>query len=380
MNDKKLDKTKVVLGLSGGVDSTTAALLLQEQGFSVIGFWFDVLGNQQEGEAKARDVAQRLGIPFYSADVSREFSETIVANFCSEYEKGRTPNPCILCNPRIKFRHLLNAADALGAYYIATGHYARTIFDAESGLWYIGRATNERKDQSYMLYRLGQDVLSRLLLPLDKVRTKEEVRLLAHIRQMPNAEDRDSQEICFLPETMHYTDYLQAHGISMKPGAFTDRSGKLLGQHQGLVRYTIGQRKGLGVTFGKPMYVIRLDAAKNQVILGENDDLFVNKICSVNNFFTKTGDERIPNELIGVPLEAKIRYTARPARMTLHPVESLKLEQETVIPKGSEAAVQTNCRLLAVFEEKQRAATPGQSMVFYQNDRVVGGGFIDFWD
>lgn len=354
-----LSKNKVVLGLSGGVDSTTAALLLKEQGLTVTGFYFDVLGSNEAGRQAAADLAAQLDIAFISRDVSKVFDKIVIENFCSEYACGRTPNPCVVCNPAVKFRQLLDVADAQGAYYIATGHYARVVRDEASGLCYIRKGANEKKDQSYMLYRLGQEVLSRLTLPLGGFEDKEQTRQLARGHGLSNADASDSQEICFIDDQKEsYGDFLARRGVPVRQGNFVDSSGNILGKHKGISSYTIGQRKGLGIALGKPAFVTAIDPVTGDVTLGENQDLFSREVISRDNFFAETSGSSLPvgfGESLAV--SAKIRYAAKAA--------------PAVITKLADG------RLLTAFDEPQRAAAPGQSIVFYDEDRVIGGGFID---
>lgn len=352
-----LDKKKVVLGLSGGVDSTIAALLLKEQGYEVTGLYFDISEGNEAGRAAAERVASEAGINFVYKNVHDEFYGTVVDNFCSEYISGRTPNPCIVCNPGVKFKTLTEYADGIGAYYIATGHYGSTCYDEETNSWYIRRGKNLKKDQTYMLYRLPQEVISRFLMPLENLETKDETRRIADDAGMSNAHQRDSQEICFIPDDRTYLDLLNEMGYRGEPGSFIDLDSNVIGEHQGIVNFTVGQRKGLGMTFGKPMFVLRLDNNNNTVTLGDNKDLFSNTIYSKNNFFTSTGNGTMPKHFDGAAVEAKIRYAARPAK--------------AVIRQTDEDTVE------AVFTESQRAATPGQSIVFYYRDMVIGGGFIE---
>lgn len=371
---------KVVLGLSGGVDSTTAALLLQEKGYEVIGLYFDAMGKGREdaGAVRAEMAAKQLGIKFLYRDVSDIFREKVIGNFCSEYVCGRTPNPCIVCNPDVKFKTLLVAADEEGADWIATGHYAGTYQDPESEEWFIRRAKSEAKDQSYMLYRLGEDVISRLILPLNDAEDKEAVREIARKKALKNAEDKDSQEICFIEDGDDYKAFLRRNGCDLPKGDFVDTDGNILGEHQGILHYTIGQRKGLGIALGKPAFVTGIDCEKNQVVLGDNQDLFKTEVVSDGNillgidFSQLAQQEREARQADGesgearslgiigfddmLGITAKIRYAAKPA------AASLKL-----LPDG---------KILATFEEPQRAPTPGQSIVFYRNDLVLGGGFI----
>ena len=401
-----MKKNKVVLGLSGGVDSTAAALILKEKGYEVTGLYFDVFGGSaksEEGRAKAETAAEQLGIKFIYRDLSDEFREKVIGNFCSEYSCGRTPNPCIVCNPGVKFRVLLETADREGAQYIATGHYAGTYHDEATDTWFIRRAANEAKDQSYMLYRLGQEVVSRLLLPLNDVDDKEKIRDIARKNDMKNAEAKDSQEICFIEADDNYKDFLKRRGYETPEGDFVDAQGNVLGRHKGILNYTIGQRKGLGIALGKPAFVTAIDGVKDQVVLGDNADLFKTEVCSSGNvmFGVRTdvapmegslekgspdvtkaetsggvctaeaggsvaGNgggqvcQTIPVELkawLGDGIRAKIRYAAKPAEASV-----------TLLDDG---------RIMASFSEPQRAPTPGQSIVFYKGDLVIGGGFID---
>jgi len=348
-----LSKNKVLLGLSGGVDSTSAALLLKEKGLEVIGFYFDVLGNNEEGRAAAADLAQRLDIPFIAKDVSADFSRIVIENFCQEYSCGRTPNPCTLCNPTVKFKQLIDVADQVGAYYIATGHYAK--IQELDGKYFVECGMNEKKDQSYMLYRLGQEVLSRLIFPLGEIQDKDQTRQMARDAAMPNADNADSQEICFIDDKKeNHAEFIQRRGFAPKCGNFVDASGKVLGQHKGLLNYTIGQRKGLGIALGKPAFVTAMNPETNEVTLGDNADLFKTKVISKDNFFVATGENCVNKE---IDVLAKIRYAAKPAAAVVKPMD--------------------DGRILTVFEEPQRAATPGQSIVFYKDGVVIGGGIID---
>jgi tRNA-uridine 2-sulfurtransferase len=349
MNPSK--NNKVILGLSGGVDSTTAALLLKEKGLDVIGLYFDVTTGNQKGREAAQRVADSLEIPFIYKNIHDAFEDVVVDNFCSEYACGRTPNPCILCNPMIKFKLLLNEAIAEGADHIATGHYARVI----NGSLHIAR--NVKKDQSYMLYRLTSEVLERLILPLGEVESKEMVREYARAHEMENADKKDSQEICFIPdEDGGYLNFLIQRGIDLKEGNFVDRNNNIIGHHKGLAHYTVGQRKGLGITFGKPTFVLSLNPKDNTVTLGDNEDLMQTIVTSTNHVFLGENTNQVPASYIGVPLTAKIRYAAQPA--------------EAIIESMDHDVVKTR------FLQPQRAVTPGQSIVFYEGDKLVGGGYI----
>lgn len=347
----ELNRNKVLLGLSGGVDSATAALLLKEKGFSVTGYYFDVAGNNIKGRDEAAAVAEQLGIDFIYEDVSKDFGEIVIGNFIDEYLHGRTPNPCVMCNPNVKFKRLIHHADEIGAYYIATGHYCRVFHEESDGKFYIQRAVSEKKDQSYMLYRLRQDVLSRLIFPLGEFLSKDKTRELARENSLQNAEKKDSQEICFIDPTDNYAEYIKRAGFTSRPGEFVDKNGNILGIHQGILNYTLGQRKGLGIALGKPAFVTKIDFENNRITLGDNEDLFHTTVISQQNVFAAHS----PEIYDGKEVFAKVRYSAAPAAAVL------KMDADRVITE---------------FEQPQRAATPGQSIVFYDGDRVLGGGFI----
>ena len=340
---------RVLLGLSGGVDSTAAALLLKEKGYEVTGYYFDVLGNNKEGIREAEETAQQLGIELITEDVSEEFSDKVINYFCSEYLEGRTPNPCIICNPEIKFRKLLEKADERDIFYIATGHYCRMAFDVQNDTYFVRQGANIKKDQSYMLYRLGQNVLSRLIFPLGDFEAKDQIRAIVKEKNIKNSEKKDSQEICFI--SGDYISYIKKTGFEQHKGYFKDKNGKVLGRHDGIANYTIGQRKGLGIALGKPAFVISIDPDNNAVILGDNKDLFSEKAVCENCFFTSGNIKSYAD----FELKAKIRYSARPADVAIDVYDK---------------------KIIATFKEPQRAITPGQSIVFYHGDLVVGGGII----
>ena len=349
---------KVLLGLSGGVDSTAAALLLKEQGYEVIGYYFDVLGNQLENLEKARKAAEQLGIEFVHRTVVDEFEQNVIQPFCRCYETAKTPNPCIICNPTVKFRTMLEEADKVGAHWLATGHYSR-LASVSGEHQRIRMAENRRKDQSYMLYRLPAEIVDRLLLPLGDIDDKEKVRDLVRDFGVFNADDKDSQEICFIPDD-DYVKYLDQRGIYAKEGDFIDgETGQAVGKHRGIIHYTIGQRKGLGVTFGKPRFVTKIDPLTHQVTLGSNEDLFSCEVTAEDVVICgRSGAEgiRAAEEWIGKPLSGKVRYAAPPANCMIESVSAGKIRIR--------------------FETPQRAITPGQSVVLYDGEILVGGGFI----
>jgi tRNA-specific 2-thiouridylase len=347
---------RVLVGMSGGVDSSVCAALLLERGFTVEGvtlsLWKDSCDSTklQTDQEDARRVCDALGIPHRVLDLQDMFYEQVVSPFIEEYKIGRTPNPCIFCNRTIKFGAMADYAFSQGFDYMATGHYARILKDESSGRTLLQKARFEKKDQSYVLYNLSQEVLSRLLLPLGDYE-KETIREIAQKYHLPVAHKGDSQEICFIPGN-DYTSFLRRHCDSLPPqGWFLDRSGNRIGRHSGLHNYTIGQRKGLGA-FGKPMFVLKINYQDNTIVLGEKGEEYAKT-------FTVSHLHFIPFDHLEHPIEtfAKIRYQFNPAPCT-------------VIP-------QPDGQALVVFQNPQRAVTPGQSVVFYMNDLVLGGGIIE---
>jgi len=346
MSDKR-----VLVGMSGGVDSSAAAILLQQAGYEPVGCMLRLYDNgAPEAAEDARRVCRGLGIDFCLTDDSGRFRDRVMDNFVACYAAGRTPNPCIQCNRYIKFDALLRQAEELGIGRIATGHYARVRYDEVSGRWQLLRAADRRKDQSYVLYPLTQRHLSRLLLPVGDYE-KPEIRRLAGERALVNASKPDSQDICFVPDG-DYVGFLKRYGgIEPVPGAFVDGSGKVLGQHRGQECYTTGQRRGLGVSADRPLYVVRKDSAANQVVLGDNADLFSRTVWAEDFNWVS-----LPMQTEPIRVTAKTRYSQTEAEATLWP--------------------EADGRVRAVFDQPQRAVTEGQSLVAYQGDLVVGGGII----
>ena len=350
-------KKKVMIAMSGGVDSAGAAILLQKAGYDVSGVTLQLHhGNDladgsglSEEAAAAQISAAAIGIPHTVVDMCALFRETVMGRFVAEYTAGRTPNPCIDCNREIKFGALLDWALAQGSDYLATGHYARVAFDEDSGRWLLLRGRDPHKDQSYMLYQLRQDQLSHILLPVGEYE-KPLIRSLAAESGLNNADRPDSQDICFIPDG-EYMAFLREWGVVPKPGDFVDLSGRVLGRHQGQEHYTLGQRKGLGISAGAPVYVVRKDVESGTVILGPNEALFSREVTAERvNFIS------IPELTAPMRVTAKTRYSQKEAEAILEPLE--------------------DGRVRLIFAEPQRAVTPGQAVVFYDGERVVGGGTI----
>ena len=353
---------KVIVAMSGGVDSSVAAYLLKEQGYSPIGvFMCAGLGGEAsdggprrccapEDSADARAVAMRLGFPFSVLDFAADFN-CLIDHFCAEYGRGRTPNPCILCNRDLKFGRLFAYADALGAPYVATGHYARVEFEA--GRWRLKRGCDAAKDQSYFLFSIPPARLERVRLPLGEM-TKEEVRCIARDAGLPVHDKRESQDICFVPRSVG--DLVRERRPDLvRPGPILDLEGRVLGQHDGIVNFTIGQRRGLGITVGQPRYVVAIRAADAAVIVGPAEALRREKLVAEDVVW----HELPPAEPVRADVQIRYRHAAALAWVT-------RLDSAT----GGCARAEVK------FDVPQPAVTPGQAAVFYRDDRILGGGWI----
>lgn len=340
-----MNRKKIAVAMSGGVDSSLAAALLLEKNFEVVGITMLLFGeDNQKFISDAKNVSTQLGITHYIADFRAEFKSEIENYFVEEYLRGRTPNPCVMCNKKIKFGKLFEYAKNIGADFFATGHYARIIF--EDNRYKLMKGADLKKDQSYVLYNLTADKLSQIILPLGNF-TKSETRALAEKLNLSVAQKSDSQEICFIPDD-DYKKFL-SDKIKILPGEIVDGSGKILGNHTGVTNYTIGQRKGLGIAAEYPLYVNKIDVANNKIIVGRNDELFKNNLTAENVHWIYK-PEKFPAQV-----QAKIRYGYRVADCKI-----------TELDKN----------IFVEFNEPQRAITAGQSVVFYIGDEVIGGGII----
>mgnify|MGYP005764712831 CR=1 FL=1 len=358
-----MNQPTVVVGMSGGVDSSVAAFLLKQQGYHVIGVTMQIWQEQsrqcQEDHGgccglsavdDARRVAFKLDIPYYVMNFRKEFQENVIDYFVSEYQQGRTPNPCIACNRYVKWEALLHRSKEIGADFIATGHYARIEKHPKTGRYAIKTSVTAKKDQTYALYNLTQQQLQSTLMPIGAYH-KEEIRKIAEEIDIRISKKADSQEICFVPDN-DYSHFIENEtGKKYPAGDFVDLDGNVLAKHNGIIHYTVGQRKGLGVAFGKPMYVYALDVKNNQVILCENDALFHKTLFAGNLNFMSL--EKIEGEM---RLEAKIRYSHKKAWCTVRMKNKNEIE--------------------CIFDQPQRAITPGQAVVLYDGEYVAGGGTI----
>jgi tRNA-specific 2-thiouridylase len=341
---------KIAVAMSGGVDSSVCAALLKKEGHDAIGLTMQVMPSEEAANA-AREVAQALGIPHHTFDFRDAFAKQIISDFCRQYSLGKTPNPCVNCNRLIKFGALLEKARELGAEAMATGHYARIEKRSSDDRFLLKKGIDHKRDQSYFLYRLTRAQLTDTIFPLGNL-TKDKVRKMALEMGLRVANRKESREICFIPDN-DYPSFLREHLTSeIKSGQIVDKQGYVLGKHSGIIDYTIGQRKGLGISFKEPLYVVDIDSRSNTVIVGGKQDVYASE-------FIVTDLSWIASERLTIPLtlKAKIRYLHPEAEAVITPIDNDKVDVK--------------------FTEPQMAITPGQSAVFYDGDNVVGGGTIE---
>lgn len=345
-----MKKGRVLLGMSGGVDSSVSALLLKNEGYEVIGVTLS-LSNYTDAK-DAKEVCNKLGIEHISIDMQECFKKYVIDNFIDCYANALTPNPCIECNRRLKFGEMYKKAKELNCEFLATGHYAKTEYSNKYKQYVLKKCINTNKDQSYVLYTLPQEILENILFPLGDFNSKDEIRQIAKENKLVNVADKpDSEDICFIPDG-NYKKFLEENSnIKPKLGNIVLKDGTILGQHTGLYNYTIGQRKGMGISYKEPLFVIGFNVLKNEVIVGTKEEVY-KKEAIIDNVNILLKDINIDNLAVGV----KTRYSKREALATLHTIEDGKIK--------------------IIFNEPEKALTPGQSAVFYLDNVVVGGGII----
>ena len=342
-------KDKVLLGMSGGVDSAVSAILLQEQGYEVYGVTLKLWG--QEKVEDAEKICKKLGIEHYNIDAKKEFKERVIDDFICKYKINQTPNPCIECNKYLKFGYMYELAQKMGIEYLATGHYAKMEYSEKYERYVIKKAKNLAKDQSYVLYNMPKNLLGKVIFPLGEIESKEKIREIARNYNLEVANKPDSEDICFIPDG-DYKKFLEENSdIQPKNGKIVNTKGEVLGEHQGLYRYTIGQRKGLGIAYSEPLYVIGFNTDKNELIVGIENELYKSEML-VNNLNLLLVNE-IPNS---IKVMVKTRYSTKEYPATIKMIE-----------KGT---------IKVKFDNLVARITPGQSAVFYIEDMVLGGGKI----
>lgn len=354
MDNIKNEEKKVLLGMSGGVDSSVSALLLKNEGFEVVGVTMELFAGSSccniNTYLDAKNVCKSIGIPHFTIDYKNEFKKYVIDDFINCYKNCKTPNPCIECNKFMKFGLMYEKAKELGCNYIATGHYAKTEYSEKYGRWVLKKSNAGKKDQSYVLWNIPKDLIEHVLFPLADFETKDEIRAIARENNLKVANKPDSEDICFVPDG-NYKKFLENNSdIKPKNGNIVNSKGEVLGIHSGLYNYTIGQRKGLGISYKVPLFVIGFNPSKNEVIVGEERELFTKQayVKDINLLLF----DKIEEEL---EVDVKTRYSSKMAKATI-------IQEDDIIKIN--------------FKEPQKAVTPGQSAVFYIDDIVVGGGKI----
>ena len=349
-----MENKKVLLGMSGGVDSSVSALLLKKQGYDVIGTTLELFAGSSccniNTYMDAKNVCKQIGIPHFTLDYKDEFRKYVIDDFIKCYSNCKTPNPCIECNKYMKFGIMYEEAKKRGCEYIATGHYAKTEYSEKYGRWVLKKSKAGKKDQSYVLWNIPKELIEHVIFPLGDFETKEDIRAIAREAELKVANKPDSEDICFVPDG-DYKKFLETNStLRPKVGNIVTTKGEVVGTHTGLYKYTIGQRRGLGISYKEPLFVVGFNKNKNEVIVGTHDELFSKEIMVEDINLLLFDDVKTPIEV-----EVKTRYTANMAKATIVQIEDI---------------------IKVTFEEPQRAVTPGQSAVFYIDDIVVGGGKI----
>lgn len=354
-----MEKKKVLLGMSGGVDSSVSALLLKNQGYEVIGItlklWDSKCGESTccgfEATNDAKRICDDLGITHYTINGMDEFKKFVIDDFIDNYKENKTPNPCIECNKYLKFGLMVNLAKEIGADFVATGHYAKAEYSEKYGRTVLKKSSSKNKDQSYVLYSINREVLEHIIFPLESYESKDEIRKIARENNLRVANKPDSEDICFIPDGDYKLFLEQNSNITKTSGNIVDKAGNILGKHEGLYRYTIGQRKGLGISHPTPLFVLGFNKEKNELIVGEHEELFKTEIIVKDVNLLAIDNIKEP-----IKANTKIRYSSKETPSTIYKID--------------ENAVKI------VFDEPVRGATPGQSAVFYDDDVVIGGGKI----
>lgn len=351
-----LEKRRVLLGMSGGVDSSVSAILLKKQGYEVIGITMKLWCDDDSAIKDAKKVCDKIGIKHYVVDFKKEFRKYVIYDFVNKYLDAKTPNPCIECNRYLKFGMMWEKAKELGAYYIATGHYAKIEYSNKYKRYVLKKSDSVKKDQSYVLYNIPREIIEHIIFPLQSFGSKDEIRKIAVENGLSIANKPDSQEICFIPDN-DYSNFLKRNvkdidkNVALTQGDIIDVFGNIRGRHKGLINYTIGQRKGLGIQNPKPLYVIKLDKKYNQVIVGQKENTY-----SKEAYISDINLLAIDNITEKINVMAKIRYAAKEAKAVVDIIDENTLK--------------------VTFDEPQMAITPGQAIVFYDGDIVIGGGKI----